>query len=341
MLVTLSRRPVLAATLMLMITAGGCSGPLEPARGTFSSPALTVQDRNGLVAPGVSSGRSQGAAGFYPLDLGNQWHYRQRFSIQILPDGAPPGPPIVIPSTIDRDLICVESRSNARYIVEHSHQIEYSPLGTRTFDTWVRYRQDKSGLYEADVTIGEIPVCEGAGPVAHASRQRSDPIDSEEAALRAALFAAPGLKNREAYRAAWVETHRRLETARQALGSSRSSQGVPTASLLPNEITRLRYPLHPGTSWVIREDPLFAAAVEGIDAVDLPAGRFSAYRVRIDLPGGENDRVHFWFSRSGFLKLEFHGEGVATDDSGRIIGIVIDEETEELTGLKLAGPGRF
>src|SRR5207249_1892146 len=72
-----------------------------------------------------------------------------------------------------------------------------------------------------------------------------------------------------------------------------TSPSAPPRGLAAGELIRLRYPLHPGQSWNIREDPLFTATVEGVDALDLAPGRLTGFRTRYtsDL-FGPHDRVH-------------------------------------------------
>ena len=107
------------------------------------------------------------------------------------------------------------------------------------------------------------------------------------------------------------------------------------------EITRLEYPLHPGAQWVIRADPRFESIVEGAEVLDLAVGHVPGWRIRIEsVLFGPDDRVHIWYGRGGFLKLEAYFEGIATDPGGNRLGRLISEESEVLTEVSLSG-GRF
>jgi hypothetical protein len=131
--------------------------------------------------------------------------------------------------------------------------------------------------------------------------------------------------------------------ARAALhGASLAAAGSGTgAGPFPDELTRLDYPLHPGAKWVLRTDPYFTGTVERVELVDLPAGRFQAYRIRLgsDL-FGPNDRVLLYWGRSGELGHSFHLEIVATDENGNPIGNQVADETEQLRALHLVGSGQ-
>ena len=79
----------------------------------------------------------------------------------------------------------------------------------------------------------------------------------------------------------------------------------------------------------------------GESTLDLAVGHVPAWRIRIDIDGfGPRDRVHIWYSRSGFLKSDVHLEAEATDTNGNPIGLAILEESEELVALSL-NRGRF
>jgi len=208
-----------------------------------------------------------------------------------------------------------------------------------SFD-WVRYRQDGAGLYEADVESQLPPVCAGV-----TGRQTLDAEGVEtppgEAAWAGVEARLSDPAKQVAYRAAWERVQARASVLRQALGTAR---GIPRAAgggVEPGEITRLEYPLHPGARWVIRADPRFESIVEGAEVLNLAVGHVPGWRIRIDSVFlGQDDRVHVWYGRSGFLKLVAHFEGVATDASGNPIGRVISDESEVLTELALGG-GRF
>jgi len=73
----------------------------------------------------------------------------------------------------------------------------------------------------------------------------------------------------------------------------------------------LQYPLHTGARWRLRNDPdlVIEALVEGHEVLELPAGRFPAWRVRIlwqiDNPPMD---VRVWYGTSGRLRVHYHDE---------------------------------
>jgi hypothetical protein len=110
----------------------------------------------------------------------------------------------------------------------------------------------------------------------------------------------------------------------------------------PEEFVRLQYPLHRGTEYFIRTEPFSVVAkVEALDVIDLPAGRFNGYRIRIvnDQLDPE-DVVMAWRSRCGELGSFIHVETLAMDvETGEMVRI-ITTETSWLSDLTLNEPGR-
>jgi hypothetical protein len=270
---------------------------------------------------------------FYPLEPGNHWGYDHSFSIYIIPTGGPPGPAFGQNDRVLRDLVCIEHRLSSTYTVE---QVQYE--GAPPW--WVRYRQDGSGLFEADVDVTIPPSCAAAGRrVFDARTAQARPGEGAWAAVAATI----GSPSREmAYRAAWERIQTRASALRRVLGNERSILGPQAGGGVgPNEITRLEYPLHPGAHWVIREDPRFESTVEGAETLDLAVGSLPGWRIRVGSDVfGAHDSVHLWYGRSGYLRLVAHLEGIATDEQGNPIGVVVADESEVLTELSLNG-GRF
>jgi hypothetical protein len=325
----------LAGIALLALVLSGCgrtAAPVAPAAERVPESALRAE----LAGAGGLAQGGQSANLFYPLDLGNHWGYEHDLSVYVIPDGGPPGPAFGLSDRRDRDLVCIEQLAGRSYVVER----ESYPGG---LFSWVRYRQDGAGLYEADINISLPPACARARAT---GRQKFEaegvatlPGEAAWAGVEAKL-ADPA--QQVAYRAAWERVQARASAIRQALWTG---PGIPRAAagggVEPGEITRLEYPLHPGAHWVIRADPRFESIVEGAEVLDLAAGHVPGWRIRIETDLlGPNDRIHIWFGCSGLLKLAAHLEGVATDPGGNPIGRVISEESEVLTELSL-GTGRF
>ena len=306
--------------ILLVLGSTGCSrtAPNEPAAsmaGAFrSGPAL-------LASP-------HGAGSYFPLQIGNRWHTSVDVHNRItFLDGSTQDTPSQ--ADIVRVLIGTETIGGASYTVEQDSTHEQTPsedLGS--FVSWIRYRQDGAGLYEADVDPNTPPVLDG-GIVARAAAH----VDARGLPSR---FASALTENqRAAFAAAWDK----LEQRAAAIRSLRLA--AKPAGVLPGEITRLAYPLHPGQEWVIRSDPdfMFTGEVEANEVVQVPAGSFPSSRIRILFAFlGSNDRVHVWFSRSGMVAFRYHIESVATDVDGNIVGTVAFDYDESLQEYALVAP---
>jgi hypothetical protein len=321
----------LAGITFVALALSGCgrtATPIAPADPRVPESALRAET-------GGAGGLAQGGPSanlFYPLDLGNHWSYEHFLTLYFDPDDGPPEPAFGISDQRERELVCVESFSGRSYIVEQQ-SFTGSPLW------WVRYRQDGTGLYEADVNIAMPPDC------AAETRMRRLDAESAPAAVDEAAWAAVAAHVTDPReQAALRRIQERATAIRRALGYGPAPAPItarPGDGVQPGELTRLEYPLHPGATWVIRADPRFESTVEGADALDLAVGRVPGWRIRVDNEFlGPGDRVHFWYGRSGFLKLVAHFEDVVTDPNGNRIGLMIAEDREELVDLSLR-KGRF
>jgi hypothetical protein len=277
---------------------------------------------------------AQGGGAFYPLEVGNRWAYDHSLGLYFVPVGGPPGPVFGVNDHQGRELVCVEQRGG------HGYFVEQQSFENPSLFTWTRFRQDGDGLFEADVASNEPPACSGATGRrvfdAGASAARSE-------AAWSAIAARIDPARQAACRAAFDRVQARAAAIRAALGVlSRSPVLTPgITGVDAGEITRLAYPLHPGASWVIRSSPRFESTVEGRDALALASSRVPGWRIRIDSEfNGPDDHVHVWYGRDGFLRLEDHLEGIATDPNGVPIGRMILDESLVLTEVSLNG-GRF
>lgn len=306
-------------SLVLAALLAGC--------GTSSAPTLPRSQRAAGAALEGARGSATGAQDrslFYPLQPGNRWDYARSGRFVLTPTGGTPGAPTEFESTIEKTLTCTETYLERSYQVERTVETE----GSQSTSSWVLYRQDASGLFEADRATSELPACEGAAGARVAA------MPGPAAALRERVLS----RVTTAERAAWAAAFDRLRARREAVIAALSPRAL-SAGAREGELTRLRYPLHPGQSWAVRTDPLVVSRVEEIESLTLPAGRFTGDRISIDWPGvfGPNDQAFFWYGRDGFLKLDLYLEATATDEEGHPIGTIQNWETQELTDLALAG----
>ena len=322
----------LAAFALVALTLPGCGdGPTAPASSRSGEVAL----RASLPGIEAAGGGGPAAGHFYPLDVGNHWAYQHDLALYFVPLNGPPGPVSGENNQYARDLVCVEHRGDLSYVVE---QTTYPSPGLFTY---VRYRQDGAGLYEADVSITQPPDCAG-GSGRRVFDARAALARRSEGAWAAFARTIPEASTRTAYRASWDRIQARVAAIRalRAASGTVPQTGAP-GGVASGEITRLQYPLHPGAHWVVRADPRFESFVEKNEALDLPPGHLDAWRIRMESDlFGPDDHAHFWWGPSGFLKSEIHVEDVTTDPNGIVIGKMVLDESEVLTELSLAG-GRF
>jgi hypothetical protein len=196
-----------------------------------------------------------------------------------------------------------------------------------TITYWYRYRQDRAGLYEADIAT-TLP----AGEELSISRTRWDMLWKKT---------VDGLKSidRETVERARIAHFRKIEAVNELLGrgDGRGLLAGPPGGILPDEIQRLRYPLHPKQEWIIRDTPLFYSVVERQEVLDLPAGRMNGWRIRVYNEFlGDNDIVYLWYGRSGFLGMTVHLE---TEMDG-VSGTMISDEDLYLESYDLTGKGK-
>jgi len=300
-------RPLAVATLVLALVAGCRLASLDP--GVDVSPAARA------TAP-LTAGRSA----FYPLTLGNRWHYRFSSEIRLedevlfRQDGS-----------IDRELACTDAFSGVPYTVEVV-RVSYSDGGDGYAST-VNYRQDATGLYEHDPVPGHDPPCgPPPGAVRAAAATAARPGDGTEPPSAGAARARDVLLQRAAM----------VRAAIGWLPAGAAAHG-PGARPLAGEIVRLVYPLSVGRSWVIRDDPKFECRVERVEPLALAIGTVQAYRLRITSElFGPDIRVFVWYGRDGFLELELHDRIAITNDNGEVLGVGTFDETDVLESFEPA-----
>ena len=297
--------PFLGSLPLLMLAA--CVQLMEPSR------ALEQRSTGG------SSAFDQSSSLFHPLDIGNHWEYQNDFTYRITPIGGSPGDPSVTHSILVVDLVGMEERFGREYVVQRE-------VDDQGYEANFLYRQDKTGLYNADpVTAQAARVTRAVDPAAFVARSLPNASERVLAAYRAAVTRV-------------MEKESAIRLAALQGGLAPPSNAQTAAGPLAGEISVLRYPLAPSKSWHVREAPLFVKTVESQERLDLPAGSFSGWRIRIDSEFfGPNDWVHVWHGRDGMLRLEAHVEGVATDENGNVLGTVVSDQVQRMSKVSLVG----
>jgi hypothetical protein len=304
----------------LLLSAGlaGCGADRKPN-------AVETPSSDRIVGDAAASAEGS----FYPLALGNTWSFSRQLKAVYTAAGQPPVTLTDGTTPVQTDLMCTETLGGLSYVVERSVEDGVSD--------YVRMRQDGSGLYEADVSTQTVPVC--ATGAAQASSMKSRDVGAVIAQQLSRVASSPA--ELAALSRAWEDVEAQLAAVRAVIGPHAAySAGSPTA-LAAGEITRLRYPMRKGQSWVIRESPRYTAVVEATENLKTAAGSIGAYRVRIDselfAPGSS---VLMWQSKQGFIGLTSHIESILTDASGNPTGSIVTDDVLTLTGLTLAKGGK-
>lgn len=322
---------LLGSLLLLSLLGAGCS----PSRMPTMSPVEGDGPASAALTRAVDEPSAAGA-GFYPLALGNTWHFAGRLTVTEYPANAPPSVDLDQARAVTTDLTCVETRNGRDYVVERSLTL----VAGVEYTDYVRMREDGAGLFEADIASDTPPDCAGdaavamRGPGAPGPGRGGDPADALEAGLRG-LDAARRERVSAALRDAWS----RLGVVRELLPGP-SAYGRPGDGVGAGELTRLRYPLRPGQRWYIRDEPgfRFESIDDGVISLATPVGRFPAHQIRVVPPVlGPNDFVITYYGRSGFLGVTAHFESVSTDEGGNVTGRMVVEDQLILDGISLAG----
>jgi len=297
------------------------SDPTAPSE----EPFLTSQEK------WPSYDRDPSPSGFFPLDVGNEWVYDGQLTLRFEGDS-------LIYATLlgeRRQIIGTDEFLGRVYTVERQTQwnrlFPFPPSDSSV--QLIRYRQDRAGLYEFD------------GPQFGVASVRR----TEWLRLRGQVEAAVSSNKREAYARLLDRVDRKMRIVDAALQASatRTPRRIgPPGGAQTDELTRLKYPLHPGQRWAIRDDTLFdlSCFVESHDVFDLPAGRMNGYRIRIESSVfGPEDRLEVWYGRDGFLGLRAHFETLYTsyqDPYGQDSLFQITEQYITLESLKLVPRGQ-
>jgi hypothetical protein len=312
----------------LLLAAAGCGQRAALPTAAVSPERDQAQATLGHTPLGDAFFQLGRAGGFFPLELGNHWWYDRAFVVQIIPARGAPPQPSVSRSTRDALLADTVTLGGRRYVVERDIiQVEG---GREIFVQYIWYRQDRQGFYERDI-FQDATVDAGAA--------RSSGVEALARAWNQAEGSLADAATRAAYRGARERLARKLALLDQMLSAAATPAQVEAPA--PDEITRLRYPLFVGARWIIRDDPRFAARAERLESLDLPAGRFTGWRIRYTSEFfGPRDIVHVWYGRAGYLRLRAHFESEATDEQGNPLGTLLSEQTEWLTGISLVRPGQ-
>lgn|SRR6266850_996514 len=298
--------PFVYLAALLAVLATGCAkhSPVGP----ISQGAL-----------GASQGRIRtagfGSGSFYPLSVGNKWTFSGGGSARVVTGGgSPPYEDFHFAFTESRELIGTTHHEGTAYAVEEQVHHEIPERASGPFVLWSRMRQDRGGLFALDTLLQAPPPMDGAVHVAVAG-----PVSNQTLRIEPGLWRHGGASD------AWLDRFAdRVELFRE---SARGIMGRRVVAGTPSglELKFLVYPLHPGLAWSTRPDFPWPVSVDGMEALDTPAGKFPAYRISVN-PGGttvhEGEWIYIWYSRYGFLGYSIHTFDEVTDPDGQPTGVV-------------------
>jgi hypothetical protein len=324
------RRPFSALLILLTPLAAG----LGCARSTTSvvapQPPATVSfelDPAAIVIGDSPSAPSRTIAPFYPLALGDHWTYDRTLTSRFGygPDELAES---VIRATVTRELNCSIPAGPDLYVSEHTVEQDEAYV----FNSWILYRQDSSGLYEADYLFTDSSPCADPGAAA-ASKRAPDVFDRAWSAkpVEQTPRSSPEML------AEWNRQQRVLRSVIEPLGDRLKS--APSFEAALPEIQRLGYPLHGGSQWITRNEPRFTSRVVAHQRVRTPAGVLDAYKILItsDL-FGPRDKVFVWYGKVGFIGIISYAEGYFVDENGIFAGWLKTDYREILTGYRIQEP---
>lgn len=316
--------------LVLLVPFFGCGGEEGEA---VSYPILDVTAVD--TAEGPDRGQGYGTGSFYPLDIGDTWLYEGQMSFYIEGDEAGVS---VNYFTQSSEIVGTDEQFGRDYMLERRSIQESIPGDVIQ---WIRYRQDGRGLYEADVSIYLPPGGDIDTPGMAMDLSESRSLKWERMSLEVAGSAGSTRTGAlEDARIRLLEKIRIVDELFNRAGSDRSPERGKKGGVLPDEITRLRYPLRPGQEWVIRDDPYFGSVVVCNDILDLPAGMIRCWKIEVTSSFfEENDKVFLWYGRDGLIRSFAHLESISMDPSGNPGNTLVSEEDLYLVEFDIAGAG--
>ena len=290
-----------------------------------SPTSTSVPDPNALLSNAAGPER-------YPLDIGNRWTYQHEMIVFDRIDGTwEPG--LRFHSTEVDEVVGTEEVFGRTYMLTR----ETTTDDYQTIIWWVRSRQDRTGLYEADVALNHPPHnARGSAAYLAQSGFAERPLSNS----RNSISRYPKALRSAALREAYLGMEKKRGIVEAALrGSPRGSMAqAPAIGVEDSELVRLTYPLHTGSAWNVREEPFrLHCQVEGREILKLKTGNTPAWRVRGTMSLlSDTDVLLFWYGKDGFLRYYFRITANATDPEGNIAGQFMSEETQTLTEFTAA-----
>jgi hypothetical protein len=315
----------LLVSLLLPAALGSCSGG-DSHRSIASLPTGAGPAAEAALSQSTPA-REPGD--FFPLVSGNRWLYTRTTSTELRPLGDTTAFRGATIDDVRRSIDCESVQGGVSWWTETDRSRERGQSVDRI--EWIFVRQDRNGLYELEVIPTPTYPC---GPLL-------------------ANVSAPGLTKLPAADrlVSGIRDAKFRRAAAAALDRIAAVGGDPFRVRLPGvtdigatTLTRLAYPLTPGSTWAIRPEvdvhgvPIFSAEVEAHETLQLPSGNFPGLRIRLSSPFfGPDDSIVVWYGRAGYLGLDSHVNFLITDENGSVIGHGTTDTHERLAGIPEAG----
>jgi hypothetical protein len=321
--------PVLVLAVCLQIAACRYDAPFDSDRGAVAR----------VAAPYSNAADPENPGQYFPLSELNLWAYETKTLVVTSEEGSPPETTQVTETEI-RQIVNRFQIGNDTYYEERS-TVQGHPESAFS----IYLRQDGSGLYERESAFAVASHPRDAERMAATeANPRSPQQDAHVLEQLGRTMEAAIAKSRHpaAMRAAWMETRTKIE-ALWGTRATTSSGGVGLRARpegVTEELQRLRYPLRLGQSWIIRQSPLFTAAVDGVGTFSAHKGSVPtrSIRIRSELFAPE-DVVHQDVSPIGFTGLHARLNSQGTDENGNFT-VMKAEVDSHLIHYLVFGKGR-
>ena len=343
----MSLRPKSLAPLaaLLFVTLAGCDHAARhvtsPADGDVSFARDGSPDASPSAGPEVGREDLQrrtplGFSEFFPMRPGNRWRYEISAQTNMFA-----GRTAVIFNGYTGDHVqeqwCDGDYGGVTYLSTYDSTHVSGEGYESDLSYWTLMRQDRRGLFGGVFAVNDPPC---AVPMQRASRNVRP--RAELARLDRERFAATPQwsANPKAWEAAW-----RAHSEKQAIVESIIFEQFPheidperpLRGPEDGELLYLAYPLEIGREWIVRNRPEYRRQVERKETVQVPAGSFSAYRVRnTSEVFGPYVNTLLWYGTHGLLKQHYDTETFATDTNGVVVGSFRSTYDEQLVELDLS-----
>jgi hypothetical protein len=215
-------RAIAAPVLVVLPMVSGCSNQAPTAVSLEGAQSSSRAAQLAAAAPGA----------FYPLAIGDRWHAAADDYYRIVPTGGDPSSEYRVHTDYNRAMVGTETLFGRPYVLMREDWTQTTPFSEEPWSGsyWTRYRQDGTGLYEADVAATTPPgglsgPVEAAGQAVGLSALEPLPMSLSERVPAVDLAS---------YRVAWQVLQERAAMVRAFLrrsGSAGTTVALPSGEM--------------------------------------------------------------------------------------------------------------